>query len=241
MENNTFDTSAYEGQQLSVARNFMASVFAWMFAALLISAGFAYAFSHEANLLGLLVNLETGKLNIFGYVVLFAPILFVMAMGVGFSRFSQSVLTVLFLLYAAITGISLCFIFLIYDLGSIYTTFGVTAVTFGVMAVAGYPTKKDLTGFGTIMFMGLIGIIIASLINMFLHSSTMDYVITFIGVLVFTGLTAYDVQKLKVIGSGVAFTEKQTAGKLAIMGALSLYLDFINLFLFLLRIFGRRK
>jgi len=111
---------------------------------------------------------------------------------------------------------------------------------FGLMSVVGYTTKTDLTNFGSIMMMALVGIIIASLINMFLHSGTMDYIISFIGVLVFTGLTAYDVQKLKNIGSGVEFGTATTS-KLVIMGALNLYLDFINLFLFLLRLFGDRK
>jgi hypothetical protein len=241
MENNPFETSQYQDKDLSVSKSFMSSVFSWMFIALLISAIMAYAFSQSEELLKLLINFETGKLNIFGYVTLFAPLLFVMAIGMGFNRFSYPVILILFLAFATINGISLSFIFLAYNLGTIYTTFGIAAVTFGVMAVAGYTTKKDLTGFGSIMFMGLIGIIIASVVNFFLHSSQMDYIISFIGVLVFTGLTAYDVQKLKVIGSGVAFEEKQTANKLAIMGALNLYLDFINLFLFLLRIFGRRK
>lgn len=111
---------------------------------------------------------------------------------------------------------------------------------FGVMALVGYTTKTDLTKFGSILFMALIGIIIASVINMFMHSGTMDYIISFVGVLVFTGLIAYDVQKLKKIGSGIMY-QNQDANKLAVMGALSIYLDFINLFLFLLRFMGDRK
>lgn len=241
MENNPFQPSLYADRELSVSKTFMSSVFSWMFVALIISAGMAYLFSSSLDLLSLLVNLETGKLNIFAYVVMFSPILFVMAMGIGYTRFSYPVLLALFLVCAGITGISLSFIFLAYTSASIATTFVVSALTFGVMAVAGYTTKKDLTGFGSIMMMGLIGIIIASIVNMFMRSDTMDYVISFIGVLVFTGLTAYDVQKLKVIGSGVAMEDKQSANKLAVMGALNLYLDFINLFLFLLRLFGRRK
>lgn len=241
MENNPFEPSLYAGRDLSVSKTFMSSVFSWMFVALLISAGMAYLFSSSIDLLSLLVNLETGKMNIFGWVVMFAPILFVLAMGMGYTRFSYPVLMALFLAYSAITGISLSFIFLAYTSASIATTFAIAALTFGVMAVAGYTTNKDLTGFGSIMMMGLIGIIIASVVNMFMRSEMFDYVISFIGVLVFTGLTAYDVQKLKVIGSGVAMQDKQAAGKLAIMGALNLYLDFINLFLMLLRLFGKRN
>ena len=123
---------------------------------------------------------------------------------------------------------------------SIVKTFVITSGMFGTMAVVGYTTKTDLTKFGSLMFMGLIGIIIASVVNMFMRSGTMDYIISFIGVLVFTGLTAYDVQKLKRIGSNMEL-ESEGARKLTIMGALTLYLDFINLFLFLLRFFGNRK
>ncbi len=135
---------------------------------------------------------------------------------------------------------SLSFIFLIYTLGSIYLTFAIAAGMFGIMAVAGYTTKTDLTKFGSLMIMGLIGIIIASVVNYFMKSGTMDYIISFLGVLIFTGLTAYDVQKLKRIGSGSMYGDENYK-KLMIMGALTLYLDFINLFLFLLRFFGNRK
>jgi hypothetical protein len=125
-------------------------------------------------------------------------------------------------------------------MGSIATTFGVTSLTFGIMAFAGYTTNTDLTKFGSILMMALVGIIVASLVNFFLQSDSMQYLISFIGVLVFTGLTAYDVQKLKRIGSEMTAGEESTR-KYAIMGALSLYLDFINLFLFLLRFLGRRN
>ena len=119
-------------------------------------------------------------------------------------------------------------------------TFLIASGMFGVMAIVGYTTKTDLTKFGSIMFMGLIGIIIASVVNLFMRSGTMDYIISFIGVLVFTGLTAYDVQKLKRIGSNIGYEDEGTR-KMTIMGALTLYLDFINLFLFLLRFFGNRN
>jgi hypothetical protein len=137
-------------------------------------------------------------------------------------------------------GMSLSFIFLIYTLPSIAKTFVITAAMFGFMGILGYTTKTDLTKFGSIMMMGLVGLIIASVVNMFMQSATMEYVISFIGVLVFTGLTAYDVQKLKRIGNSISI-DSEAARKLTIMGALTLYLDFINLFLFLLRFFGSRK
>lgn len=135
---------------------------------------------------------------------------------------------------------SLSFILLVYTQASIATTFAITAGMFGIMAVAGYTTKVDLSKFGSIMMMGLIGIIIAMLVNMIIGSEQLDYIISFIGVLVFTGLTAWDVQKIKRIGA-TAEMGSDSARKLTIMGALTLYLDFINLFLFLLRFLGNRK
>lgn len=225
-----------------MSRTFVASVFSWMFAALAITSVVAYYFGHNLRLLSLLVNIEAGGLTPLGYIVMFAPIGFVLAMSLGFNKFSYPVLLFLFLLYSAIMGASLSFIFLAYTSSSIYGTFAAAAGMFGLMAVVGYTTKTDLTRFGSIMIMGLFGIIIASIINWFIGSEGLDYIISFIGVLVFTGLTAYDVQKLKNIGAGVAYGQEST-NKLVILGALSLYLDFINLFLFLflLRLFGSRK
>jgi hypothetical protein len=136
-------------------------------------------------------------------------------------------------------GMSLSFVLLIYTAASVYMTFAITAGMFGIMAVTGYTTKTDLTKFGSIMMMGLVGIIIAMVVNMFLHSSTLEYIISIIGVLVFTGLTAYDVQKLKRIGT--TEMDQVNMRKMSIMGALTLYLDFINLFLFLLRFLGNRR
>ena len=169
-----------------------------------------------------------------------APLGFVLLMSFGFQRLSQMMMTFLFLIYSVIMGMSLSFIFLVYAQSQIYLTFAVTAGMFGLMAVAGYTTQTDLTKLGSILIMALIGIIIASVVNIFLKSSGFDYIISFIGVIVFTGLTAYDVQKLKRIGEGVEYGTEATA-KLSIMGALNLYLDFINLFLMLLRLFGNRK
>lgn len=135
---------------------------------------------------------------------------------------------------------SLSFIFLVYDLGTIGISFGIAAAMFGIMAIAGYITKTDLTKFGSLLIMGVIGLVIAMLVNFFLKSSTMDYIISIIGVLLFTGLTAYDVQRLKRIGA-VTQTGDKAVVKLSVLGALTLYLDFINLFLFILRLFGGRK
>ena len=171
---------------------------------------------------------------------MFAPLGLVFLMGGMVNKMSSTMLLATFLIFSMIMGISLSYIFLIYSVGSIVNVFFITAAVFGVMAVAGYTTKTDLTKLGSILMIGLIGIIIASVVNMFLGSSTMDYIISIIGVVVFTGLTAYDVQKLKRMGEQVA-TGTETAQKMALMGALSLYLDFINLFLMLLRLFGGRR
>jgi len=227
---------------IAVPRTFINHVFSWMAIALGITAFFAYYFSTNAAFISsLLVQTEKGMgMSGLGWVVMLAPLAFVLIMSFGFNKFSASVLTLLFVIYSFLMGMSLSFIFLVYTGTSIFLTFAVTAATFGVMAIAGYTTKVDLSKFGAIMFMGLIGIIIASLVNMFMRSQTMDYVISIIGVLVFTGLTAWDVQKLKRIGSQID-ASSEPARKYVIMGALTLYLDFINLFLFLLRFLGNRK
>lgn len=240
METNNFNYVQSEQETSTMSKTFLASVFSWMAAALVITSIVAYYFGNNMELLSLLVNVEGRGLSVLGYAVMFAPIGFVLAMSLGYNRFSYPVLLFLFLLYAAVMGASLSFIFLVYTTGSIFGTFLSAAGMFGIMAVVGYTTKTDLTKFGSIMMMGLFGIIIASIINWFLQSDSMGYVISCIGVLVFTGLTAYDVQKLKRIGAGVEFGAESTS-KLVIMGALNLYLDFINLFLFLLRIFGGKK
>ncbi len=240
METNNFNYVQSEQETSAMSKTFIASVFSWMSAALVITSIVAYYFGNNMELLSLLINVEGGGLSILGYVVMFAPIGFVLAMSLGYNKFSYPVLLLLFLVYAGVMGASLSFIFLIYTSGSIFGTFLAAAGMFGLMAVVGYTTKTDLTKFGSIMMMGLVGIIIASLINFFLQSDSMGYIISCIGVLVFTGLTAYDVQKLKRIGAGVEFGVESTS-KLVIMGALNLYLDFINLFLFLLRIFGDKK
>jgi FtsH-binding integral membrane protein len=160
---------------------------------------------------------------------------------VGFiKKMPSSVATVMFVLYSFVTGLTLSVIFLVYEISSIGFVFLLTAGMFGVMSVYGYVTKKDLTGVGSIMIMALIGVIIASIANFFLNSSVLDWILSFISVIIFTALTAYDTQKIKkmnVLGNEGSDEDK----KEAIMGALSLYLDFINLFLNLLRLFGKRR
>ena len=240
METNNFNYVQSQEETAAISKTFMSSVFSWMFAALAITSVVAFYFGNSVDLITLLVDPMVGKMTGLGYLVMFAPLAFVLVMSFGFNKLSYPVLLFIFLLFSAVMGMSLSFIFLAYTASSIFGTFVAASGMFGIMAVVGYTTKTDLTKFGSIMMMGLVGIIIASLINMFMHSSQMDYIISFVGVLVFTGLTAYDVQKLKNIGAGIQFGTA-AASKLVIMGALNLYLDFINLFLMLLRLFGNRK
>ncbi|MEI6820420.1 MAG: Bax inhibitor-1/YccA family protein [Bacteroidota bacterium] len=224
----------------SATKTFMTGVFSWMFLALTVTAITSYLFGTSENLLSMLINPEAGGMTGFGWFVMLSPLGFVLIMSMGYNKLSSPVLTLLFTIFAVLMGMSLSFIFLAYTLGSIFATFGICAGMFGVMAIAGYTTSTDLTKMGSLLFMALIGIIIASVVNMFMQSGTMQYVISFLGVLIFTGLTAYDVQKLKRIGE-TTVNGSESMKKAMIMGALNLYLDFINLFLFLLRFFGNRK
>jgi hypothetical protein len=226
--------------EVSSTRKFMGSVFLWMFVALGISATCAYLFAQDQSLMRMLLDPETGKRTTLGTIAMFSPLVFVLTMSFGFNRLSYPVLALIFVLYSALTGISLSFILLAYTATSVFTCFLSASALFGVMAIAGYRTSVDLTKFGALLTMFLLGIIIASLINMFVGSEQLDYIISFIGVAVFVGLTAYDVQKLKRIGSGEEYGEAPLQ-KMAVMGALRLYLDFLNMFLMLLRLFGSRK
>ncbi|MCK5776318.1 MAG: Bax inhibitor-1/YccA family protein, partial [Bacteroidales bacterium] len=166
---------------------------------------------------------------------------FVFFLGAKFQSLSRNAMVLIFIAFSVLMGMSMSFVLLAYTSASVFSTFVVTSGTFGFMAVLGYTTKTDLTKFGSILMMGLIGIILASIVNFFMQSSMMEYIISILGVLIFTGLTAYDVQKLKRIGMASGEYQGETQEKLAIMGALTLYLDFINLFLFMLRFMGDRR
>ncbi len=241
-QNNQYGEVSQRAETLPVSRTFVSGVFMWMFIALGITALTAWWVASTPELLQLLVNPATGGMTMTGWVVMFAPLILVFVMSGGASRMSASTMLLIFILFSVLMGASLSFILLAYTGASIAKTFVITSGMFGVMAVVGYTTKTDLTKFGSIMFMGLIGIIIASIVNMFMHSGTMDYIISFLGVLIFTGLTAYDVQKIKRIGAQVdGNSADDSVRKMMLFGALSLYLDFINLFLFLLRFFGNRR
>ena len=171
------------------------------------------------------------------YIIMFSPLAFVLALSFGINRMSFQTASIVFGVYSFVMGLSLSYIFVIYSDASIAKTFFITAGTFGAMALIGTTTKVDLSKFSSILFMGLIGVIIASVVNMFMQSDTFDFIISLVGVALFCGLTAYDVQRLLQMGAH-ADTTHESVQKAGLMGALSLYLDFINLFLFLLRFFG---
>lgn len=243
MENNNWSFNSIQqpaSTSAPIAKTFVASVFSWMGIALAISAITAYVFGTMPEYSEYLRNPETGGNTGLGTIVMLAPLAFILIISFGINRLSLTALTGMFLLYSVVMGMSLSFVFQFYLQSSVAGIFLVSALMFGIMGVLGYTTKTDLTKLGSILMMALIGIIIASLVNMFMHSSQMSYIISFISVIVFTGLTAYDVQKIKEIGASADMASENT-GKMAIMGALTLYLDFVNLFLALLRLFGGRR
>ena len=174
-----------------------------------------------------------------GWIAIFAPLAIVFALGFGVNRFSERTAKTLFWSYAALMGVSLSTVFLAYTGVSIARTFFVAASAFAGLSLWGYTTKKDLSAWGAFLIMGVVGLLVALVVNMFLQSSTMDLIVSGLGVLIFAGLTAYDTQKIRNIYFQVGKTEFR--GKAIVMGALTLYLDFINLFLFLLRLMGDRR
>lgn len=213
---------------------FISRVFGWMFIGLLLSAGIAYYVASNPKLIYTIV---TNPILFFGLMI--GELILVAVLSARITRIKYGTAVGLFLFYAALNGITLSTIFLAYTGESIVNAFAITAVTFGVMCVYGYVTKADLTRFRSILFMGLIGVLVLSVINLFLRSSGMEWFISLLGLFVFLGLTAYDMQKLKGYYFGTQGNEA-IRGNLGIIGALSLYLDFINLFLIFLRMFGRR-
>lgn len=215
-------------------RRYMLSVYNYMASGVLLTGIVALLFASS----GLAYQVLAGP-GILKYVIMFAPLVFVMVLSFGINRLSTVAAQALFWAYAAVMGLSLSSIFLVYTGTSIAQTFFATAAAFAGLSLWGYTTKKDLSGFGTFLIMGVVGLLIASLINIFLKSSAMDLAISAIGVLLFAGLTAYDTQKIKSMYSYVAGTDMM--GKTVVMGALSLYLDFINMFLFLLRFMGGNR
>jgi FtsH-binding integral membrane protein len=223
---------------------FLAKVFNWMAIGLGLTGVIAFLTINSQTALQMLFTVQDGyaKPNMLLYGLLIAELGMVFYLSARIQKISAQAATGIFLAYSALNGVTLSTILLYYTASSVTATFFVTAGMFGAMAVYGFVTKKDLSSWGSFLFMGLIGIIIASVVNMFLGSSMMSWVISGIGVIIFTGLTAYDVQQITRMGEqGIMNGGESAIRKGAIMGALKLYLDFINLFLMLLRFMGNRR
>ncbi len=213
----------------------MRKVYTWMTLALVITGVTAYGVASSPTLL---MSIYSNSAIMWGLII--AEFALVFAISGAINRLSLSTATLLFIIYSVLNGAMLSSVFMLYTTTSIAKVFFITAGTFGAMAFYGYTTKKDLTSIGKILFMALIGLIIATVVNMFLKSSGFDYILSYIGVAIFTGLTAWDSQKIKQMLQ-TQYDMSEGAQKLALLGALTLYLDFINLFLYLLRIFGNNR
>ncbi len=227
-------------------RSYMLKVYNYMASGILITGIISLLFfklSVNTDASGAIVSLtslgNTLFFSGFKWIVMLAPLGVVFYMSFGINKMSASKAQITFWIFAALMGLSLSSIFLFYTGTSITRVFLITSATFGAMSIYGYTTKRDLTKFGSFLMMGLIGIILASLVNIFMKSTMMHFVISILGVLIFVGLTAYDTQKIKNMYQSSDTGE--LIGKKAVMGALTLYLDFINLFIMLLRLFGQRR
>jgi FtsH-binding integral membrane protein len=220
-------------------RSYMLSVYNYMASGVLLTGIVAMLFA-QSSLVNLIVNPATGQATPLFWVALFAPLAIVFILGFGINRISARTAQALFWVYAALIGVQFSSLFLVYTGTSIAQAFFATAAAFLGLSLYGYTTKRDLSAMGTFLIMGVVGILVALVLNMFLRSPGLDLAISAIGVLVFAGLTAYDAQKIKSIYFAVAGNGEAMA-KSAVIGALNLYLDFINMFLFLLRLFGSSR
>ncbi len=236
-ESNRIETHSRSAEESRVLINaFLGGVYMWMAIGLAVTAGVAMYTASSEQLLTLIFSNQL----VFILLVV-AQLGLVIAINAAISKISGTTATALFVLYSALTGLTLSAIFIVYTMSSIASTFLACAGMFGAMSLYGLMTKKDLTSLGSLAFMGLIGIIIAMVVNMFLRSDKMGFIISIVGVLVFLGLTAYDTQKLRDMGENAPTDDPTALRRGTILGALRLYLDFINLFLMLLRLFGQRR
>lgn len=225
-------------------RDYMLSVYNYMTLGLITTGIFAILTISNQLLLGLVYVVENDVIIGFspiGWLISFAPIIIALIFSFGQPSMKASTAQILFWLYASLLGISISSIFLVYTGESIARIFFITASIFSAMTIYGYLTKRDLTSFGSFLIMGLIGIILASLINLFLSSTGLNFAISILGVLIFVGLTAFDTKRIKAIYNKYNPEDKEAATKIAIIGALILYLDFINIFVHLLNLLGRHK
>jgi FtsH-binding integral membrane protein len=227
----------HQGYTKELTREFFRNVYGYMFLALAISGGVAFYIGSSEELFTSIFMKPTGGISGLFYVVIFAPMLLSMLIQGGYRRFSISTLTGLFVIYSGLMGLMLSVIFMAFSMESIAITFFVSAGAFAGMAILGYTTKTDLTNFGSLLYMVFIGMFIAMIVNMFMHSEMLDYVVSFIGVFVFTGLTAFWMQKLKN-ASQDSMLDGVERKKMALVGGMTLYILFVNLFLTLLRFTG---
>lgn len=225
-------------QSLTVSgfNTFLSKVFGWMFVGLLLTAGTSFLVVSTPAIIMLLAS---NRFVFYGLLI--GELVLVVVISKNALKYSYPATIGLFLLYSFLNGVTLSFIFLVYSLGTLFYAFSITAVLFGVMALYGYFTKTDLSPFRAFLFFAVIGIIIASIVNLFLNSGSLEYIISLIGVVIFAGLTAVDIQKMKSYYALSVNNQGQLEGNLAVSGALTLYLDFINMFLFVLRLVGRRN
>lgn len=240
--NSIFQRPSYpqaETLSQSDARVFFRGVYSYMFLALTISALTAWYLASSGLFMQWFINPATGGVSMLFYVVAFSPLLLVFLIQAKYTYLSINSLIALFVLYSALLGASLASIFFVYSLGDIFVSFFVTAGAFGAMAILGYTTTVDLSKMGSLLYMAFIGIFIAAIVNFFLNSSMLAYIISIVGVIVFTGLTAWEMQKLKALATNpnISAGSKQ---KLSLMGGLTLYILFVNLFLSILTLFGGR-
>jgi hypothetical protein len=223
-------------------RAHMNKVYGLMSVAMLVTAGVAWAVGTSDALLAIFRDPMTLRPNILGWVVMFAPLAMVFAFGALINRMSQAAAQLFFYAFAAVMGLSISWIFAVFSLGSIFQTFLATAAGFAALSLYGYTTKRDLGPLGAFLMIGLIGLIIASIANIFIGSQGLAFAIPLIGVLIFAGLTAFDTQNIKnTYIEHAVHGDQEWLGKSAIMGALNLYLNFINLFMFLLQFLGNRE
>lgn len=233
-------TTNYSGQTYYAQEsNLLYRVYGWMCLALALTASTAYYVSTSPSFLAMIFG-QDGKGTMVPIILFIVQIGLVLALSLLIQRISYPMAVILFLLYALTLGVTLSAIFLVYTYTSIFATFLVASGMFGAMAIYGYFTKSDLSSMGSFLFMALIGLVIGGFVNMFLKSDSFQYVLAAIGVLIFTLYTAYDVQKIKNIMQD-RLADRETMSKVAIIGALTLYLDFVNLFLSLLQFMGRKK
>ena len=219
---------------LAEQQDFITKVYGWMSLALVITGITAYLTATSQAVLEFIFGIPYMFMGL-----LIGEVLLVIGLSAMINKMSAATATFLFILYSVVNGLTLSVIFLVYTQGSISLTFFVTALTFGVMSAYGYFTKKDLTSWGNLLMMALVGLVISSIFNLFMKNEILYWITTYAGILIFVGLTAYDTQKIK--NMNMIGADGETSRKGAIMGALTLYLDFINLFLLLLRLLGRRK